>query len=295
MHDVTAPAAAGEVMLSTWQGAQPQQEENLQPVQGGRAPDAAGDARKNSGSKKKKSPLPRLVGAVVGVAAIAFIALYIVPLFIVHPHDPNEDRTYTPPESQSKTDTSTSTSSTSNTNNSNSTSNTNSNTQSTTSSQSNTQTQGSTTPQTSTPKSYSTFDTPKLAEFMWLTGEAAKGNVPAGATRIVELGSLTGGWKAYMFGASMEWLLNANIDVGQSAVSIMLDWYYVRDGETGESFEDTTPNSTFSGPFDGGMLDATGPGRVTLAAFWEQDGHQYAVGSFVWPDGEQCTIALVRP
>ncbi len=49
------------------------------------------------------------------------------------------------------------------------------------------------------------------------------------------------------------------------------------------------------GAFDGGMLDATGSGRSTIAAFWEKDGHQYATGSFMWPSGETSTIALVRP
>ena len=313
MHDVVAPATTGEVVLSSWQGASPQQEEKLQSVQGGQV---AGSGRKGAGSKKKeqqkkqkKSLLPRLVGVVVGLAAVAFIALYVVPLFIVHPHDPNEGKTYTPPASQSQSSTSTSTttsstsasssaqpsaSATSSTSASTSSS-ASSSAQPTTSSQGNAGTQGSASSQTSTPKSYSTYDTPTLEDFLWLTGEAAKGNVPAGAKRIVELGSVTGGCKAYLFGGNMEWLLNANIDVGQSEVSIMLDWFYAHNGETGEGFEDTTPNSTFSGPFDGGMLDAVGPGRVTLAAFWEQDGHQYAVGSFMWPDGELYTIALVRP
>ena len=308
MHDVVAPAATGEVVLSTWQGVRPQQEEELQPVQGGRA---TSGSRKGAGSKtkdkKKKSLAPRIVGAVVGLAAVVFIALYVVPLFIVHPHDPNEGKTYTPPASQSETGASVATSSTG-TNSSTPSSvsatpsgstsasvSASSSAQPAASAQGNAGTQGTATPQTSTPKSYSTYDTPTLEDFLWLTGEAAKGNVPSGATRILELGSLTGGWKAYMFGGNMERLLNANIDVGQSEVSIMLDWFYVHDGETDKGFEDTTPNTTFSGAFDGGMLDAVGPGRVTLAAFWEQDGHQYAVGSFMWPDGEVHTIALVRP
>ena len=40
---------------------------------------------------------------------------------------------------------------------------------------------------------------------------------------------------------------------------------------------------------------AMGSGRITLTAFWEQDGHQYATGSFMWPIGETEVIALVRP
>lgn len=122
-----------------------------------------------------------------------------------------------------------------------------------------------------------------------------KGNVPSGAKRLTSLGDVTGGWKAYLFDDSMERLLNANIDVGQSAVTVTLDWYYVREGKTGKSFKDDTSNSKFSGKFDGGMLDATGSGRITLAAFWQQGDRQYAVGSFIWPDGTTGTIALVRP
>ena len=51
----------------------------------------------------------------------------------------------------------------------------------------------------------------------------------------------------------------------------------------------------FTGAFDGGMLDVSGSGRITLTAFWEQDGHQYATGSFMWPSGETEVIVLVRP
>lgn len=132
-----------------------------------------------------------------------------------------------------------------------------------------------------------------IGEFKWLDGEAMKGNAPADARRIVGFGALTGGWKCYIVG-SMEWLANADIEAGQSGASIAIDWYYLRDA-SGDAREDSTPTSTFTGAFDGGMLDATGSGRVTIAAFWEKDGHQYATGSFMWPSGETATIALVRP
>lgn len=318
MRDVAAPAAAGEAVLSTWQEAQPQQANELRGVQSERTADGSRGASGPKGTRRKRL-LPRLIGAIIGLAAIAFIALYVVPLFIVHPHDPNEDRVYEPPVSQSESNTSSSSPSTaepldasgseqvegaetsaeqiptseppdaSNAENDGSVAQPNA------SAQDNSIEREQATPQTPSSQGHSTFDTPTLGDFLWLTGDAAMGNVPAGATRILDVGSITGGWKAYMFGGNMEWLLNANIDVGQSAMSIMLDWFYVHDGATDEGFDDTTPNSVFSGEFDGGMLDATGSGRITLAAFWEQDGHQYATGSFVWPDGTQCTIALVRP
>lgn len=128
-----------------------------------------------------------------------------------------------------------------------------------------------------------------------MTGETDKGNAPAGVARITDFGKLTGGWKAYMYGGNLERLLNVSIDAGQSGAQVTLDWYYIRDNKQDKAFEDTTASSTFTGTFDGGMLDATGSGRITLTAFWEKDGHQYATGSFMWPSGETDTIALVRP
>ena len=64
----------------------------------------------------------------------------------------------------------------------------------------------------------------------------------------------------------MEWLANANIDTGQSGATIAIDWYYLRDA-SGDACEDTTSTSTFTGSFDGGMLDATGSDLVTVAVF----------------------------
>lgn len=128
-----------------------------------------------------------------------------------------------------------------------------------------------------------------------MTGETDKGNAPAGAARITDFGKLTGGWKAYMYGGNLERLLNVSIDAGQSGAVVTLDWYYIRDNKQDKAFEDTTASSTFTGTFDGGMLDAMGSGRITLTAFWEQGGHQYATGSFMWPSGETEVIALVRP
>ena len=92
----------------------------------------------------------------------------------------------------------------------------------------------------------------------------------------------------------MEWLANADIEVGQEGVTIAIDWYYIRDA-SGNVHEDTTTTSMFTGTFDGGMLDVTGSGRITIATFWQQEGRQYGVGSYILPSGESATIALVRP
>ncbi|MBQ9057960.1 MAG: hypothetical protein IJ125_02120 [Atopobiaceae bacterium] len=104
----------------------------------------------------------------------------------------------------------------------------------------------------------------------------------------------TGGWKAYLFDSEMEWLLHTSIDVGQSGVVVALDWYYLREGGSGDGKEDPTPTSYYSGTWDSGLLDATGSGCVTIATFWQQGDHQYAAGSLMWSDGNVSTLVLVR-
>lgn len=130
-----------------------------------------------------------------------------------------------------------------------------------------------------------------------MTGETDKGNAPAGVARITDFGAVMGGWKAYMYGGNLERLLNVSIDAGQSGAQVTLDWYYIRDNKADKVFEDTTASGVLTGTFDGGMLEAVGEGvgRITLTAFWEQDGRQYATGSFMWPSGETEVIVLVRP
>ena len=92
----------------------------------------------------------------------------------------------------------------------------------------------------------------------------------------------------------MEWLLNVTIDAGQSGATVEFDWYYLRSNGK-DVREDSTPNSSFKGTWKNNSLDATGSGRLTIVAFWQQGDHQYATGSFIWPDGGTSNIALVRP
>ena len=266
-----APDTMGEFVAGTWDG-------NVVST----AAAAVSSAGAAVASTKKKSKLPLVIGDVAAVAVIAIVALYVVPLFSSHPHDPNTGKTSPAASSQSA--------------------------QSARSAQSAQSARSAASSTTGTPSSsaaasanatsasgFSTSEWPTLAEFTWLTGEAAKGNVPAGATRLTDLDAVTGGWKAYLYDSDMEWLLRVTIEAGQADVIAALDWYYLRPRDTGQSREDTTPTSFFSGTWDSGMLDAFGSGRVTLAAFWQQDGHQYAAGSLMWSDGNVSTLVLMRP
>ncbi len=308
---VEAPDAAGEFVAGMWNdGVLPSAEAAVAQVarvaQGAaqQAQSHQPSVRRSSGSAepepkpKKKSKLPLIVAAAV---VVVLVAVYVVPRFIPHPHDPHEDMASPPAASQASPSAS-ATAGSSGDNASNTSSaaepgaSTSQGVSDSSSSQQSTQSAAASSAATpASPKSFSTNEWPTLADFTWLTGETAKGNVPAGATRLTDLGVVTGGWKAYLYDSDMEWLLHVSIDVGQSDVAVALDWYYARDGATGQSHEDTTPTSFFSGTWDSGILDATGSGRVTLAAFWQQDGHQYAAGSLMWPDGNVSTLALVRP
>ena len=149
-------------------------------------------------------------------------------------------------------------------------------------------------PEGNTPPTTTDSSTPSIYDFGWLTYDAMKGNVPEGARRIVDLGSILGDWKGYISGYGWERFLTADIDAGQSGTVITLDWIYADDTNSGTRHDDNTPNSEFQGSFDGGMLEATGSGRILLTTFWEDSEYQYAVGDFTWPDGEICTMALMR-
>ncbi len=268
--------------------------------------------------KKKQSKLPFVAIGAGAVLIIAALLLYVVPLFQFQPHDPNEGKPLTSDSAASASASANSPSASSGATGSSSAASTSASASAASASASSTAASSASAESTSSgsstsepsggattvsseaappvaPTSYSTAERPTINEFKWMTGETDKGNAPAGVARITDFGAVMGGWKAYMYGSNLERLLNVTIDAGQSGAVVTLDWYYIRDNKAGSAFEDTTASSTFTGAFDGGMLDAAGSGRITLTAFWEQDGHQYATGSFMWPSGETDIIALVRP
>ncbi|MBQ6453393.1 MAG: zinc ribbon domain-containing protein [Coriobacteriales bacterium] len=282
---VNAPAAKGEFVVGSWRPparvampqAQPrvampqqrtaatQQRTAAQPqanMQGVRWASNTPQSKGQPLQQKKKGCIPKLLGLLLLAALIVGVVVYVLPM-INEPNDPgNGGNTVT-----------------------NSTPGGNEG--------------GSVTPGNSgsggntVSPGFSTTERPTLADFDWLDGEVAKGNMPVGVTPITNLGDVTGGWKAYLFGNGIEQLMNVDIQVGQSDVVMTFDWYYSR--YDGDAHEDDTPDSTFTGSWDDGWLDAVGPGRVTIVAFWEQDGVQYATGSFLWPDGGTGTILMVRP
>lgn len=318
VREVDAPPVVGESVLCTWKNAgvgslpsaaQAQQMVGSAVAQAQQATQGMGQfqahqptvrtssqSRGGAAPAAKKSKLPVILIGVGAVILVAAFALYVVPRFIFHPVDPNEHTALTSDSSQSSSTSASASSEGASSASSSDAVSTESSASASASSSASSASSEATPPSSSaaSPTNYSTYERPVIGDFKWLDGEAMKGNVPAGAQRIVDLGALTGSWKGYVVGSNMEWLANPYIDIGQSGVIFAIDWYYLRNA-SGDVIEDTTPSSMFEGTFDGGMLDATGSGRVTIAAFWEKDGHQYGVGSYILPSGETTTIALVRP
>lgn len=141
-----------------------------------------------------------------------------------------------------------------------------------------------------------------LADFMWLGPEQLDGILPEGAERITDFADLIGEWKCYLiddpkgeYGSYMERLLTVEISGTESQAKLVANWFYVHDGSIGEGYDDDTPASSYSGIWSNGQLDTKGSGAINITDFYSQDGHQYAIGTYTWPDGMPAFISLVRP
>ncbi|MBQ9001951.1 MAG: zinc ribbon domain-containing protein [Eggerthellaceae bacterium] len=107
--EVLAPVEVGKVTLSTWKSAPPAAQAVGAAV--GQAQKAAKTAKNSLVAKKSKLPVVLVaVGAAILVAAFA---LYVVPLFIPHPYDPNSHVALTSDSSSSASGSSTSSTSSS--------------------------------------------------------------------------------------------------------------------------------------------------------------------------------------
>lgn len=262
------------------------------------APGAMGETAARAAGKGRRR-LPVIAGALVAVAVIAAVALYVVPLFVPHPHDPHEDMANVPPVEQVKVEPEV---------------------------KPKPDPEPEVVPQpTSDPKSdsepdpdptsdpkpevepqptsHSTSDTPVIGEFSWFSNDMMNGNAPEGIARVTDVSAVLGGWKAYIYNYAIagnehsqpsEELLNVYVDAGQGGTTLTFDWYYARGGD-GQAYENTQPNAEYVGAWTNGAIEAYGMGSVRLTDFWEQDGKQYAIGRIGWPDGVDASIALVRP
>ena len=140
---------------------------------------------------------------------------------------------------------------------------------------------------------YDTTAMATLADMYWLTDPMiANGTLPSGVEKM-DPEDAVGGWKLYIIARvadSVDYLGNCRIAGPASSGAATITWDKAVIG--GTTKDANTPPSDFTGPLTGKM---TGPGAITFEGFWERDGHQYGIGTFMWPDGEKATVALVRP
>ena len=111
-----------------------------------------------------------------------------------------------------------------------------------------------------------------------------------------------GGWKAYFvidpdqkMGQAIEKFANVNISFAQSGMTVTVDWYRTFNGDLTKGTPDNAPDSSFSGEWSSGMIDAVGSGRIILGEFCYDHGREYAAGRMIWPDGTESVIGLIRP
>lgn len=151
------------------------------------------------------------------------------------------------------------------------------------------------------PYQYETTEIPTVNDFLWVDEAALNGFLPAGAERMDDFEQVSGGWKCYItdlpYGpVGMERYLNASLGQGNSGeYGIALRWHTAFNPNTGERYEENDNDAVFLGSWEYGQLEAVGFGKVSVNDFYYLDGQEYAIGSFMWEDGQLCSLFLVRP
>ncbi len=157
----------------------------------------------------------------------------------------------------------------------------------------------------SAPRSMSTKAKPSVGDFQgWFINGAMKRGKPDGVRTLSTLDEISGSWKAMVFLDPS----NRNAEKAQTFATLTIDGssnerikihlrrYFTHFFNGNEIMDESSEAPDFfSARWKSGQLIASGVGSFILTAFWEQDGKQYAIGTFSTQDGISSTMALVRP
>ena len=265
---------------------------------------SSSSAAKRPGSARSsaRSKLPLILAGVAAIALVAVITLYVVPLFISHPHDPHEDEALTPPTQEQPVEDGGKPSGDSGSEDGGKSDGSGPGTDS-----------GGNPglddekPSTSNEpdwEQFSTSDTPVIGEFDWYRDDIEAAGPSDSATMLYDFASAQGGWKAYILSEApvegagqLEYLLNVYVSGIEADTEVVLDWYWARNKATKDNWEDTKDDTVYSGSWrDGGVVaDGGDAGRVSLTDFWVDGDTEYGVGYVDWGDGGIAIVALVRP
>ena len=152
------------------------------------------------------------------------------------------------------------------------------------------------------PDTFSTEEAATLSDTQRISYVLLRGEAPSGVEKLEDFSEVTGGWKGYIivdpegeYDSVMEMFLNVQIDGTAEETAMILDWSYIYLGSSGEGQEDGTPDTGFYGSWADGVLNAEGPGSVTLTDFYYDAGYEYAIGSLTTRNGVPASIVLFRP
>lgn len=153
-------------------------------------------------------------------------------------------------------------------------------------------------------RSMSTRVKPTLADFQgWFINGAMKRGKPAGVKTLSDISEISGSWKAFLFldpsnkyDCKAHTLGTITIEGTNEKPKIYLKRYSTRFFSDNETLnEERDAPDAFTGRWSAGKLNASGVGSFTITGFWEQDGKQYAIGTFSAQDGIPASMGLVRP
>ena len=127
-------------------------------------------------------------------------------------------------------------------------------------------------------------------------------NLSPSAQKITEYGMLTGYWKAVMIsdpedlkGGMFTDYFNVEISGAPDAVAVVFNWNRRVTEATGEVEDLKSARGGHEGSFSDGVITADSTNRLQLTDFRSFKGKEYAVGEYLWADGTQGYIGLIRP
>lgn len=120
---------------------------------------------------------------------------------------------------------------------------------------------------------------------------------------INDFSALKGGWKAVMIsdpqnkreGMFTDYL---NVEISGTDIDtvVTLKWRERLMSNSGGSVIDVSGyDSNLAGSFLGGEIEAVGSGKITLTDFYYDNGKEFAEGKYIWTDGVEGYIGLIRP
>lgn len=155
-----------------------------------------------------------------------------------------------------------------------------------------------------TTSSLSTQDTPKESDFSgWFINGASKSGMPKNVKTLNDLGSISGSWKALFYqdpdnkyDVKAYGFANVNVSGTKDNLKFGIKRHTTRFLSSGEVInEEGESEDIFMGKWQNGKITASGAGSLSITSFWEQNGKQYAIGTFDSPDGIPVKIGMVRP